>query len=157
MLRVQKEQENQVIKLYILSLATVTARSSTAALSLAIINKLGKSLPSIASILNILLLGILNKEILKVFQGTFLPNNLSCLQVHQLQSEPQNNILIINSILSIRPKEGTVKDYPLVKVWVEGFLNYIMILIIMCKNLLVDLIPNIITFYNQVIQLSAMY
>ena len=157
MLRVQKEQENQVIKLYILSLTIAIARLSIAALFLAIINKLGKLLPSIASILNILLLGVLNKEILKVFQGTFLPNNLSYLQVYQLQSKPQNNILIINSILSIRPKEETIKDYPLVKVWVKGFLNYIIILIIMCKNLLVDLIPNIITFYNQVIQLSTIY
>ena len=157
MLRVQKEQENQVIKLYTLSLTTAIARLSIAALSLAIINKLGKLLLSIASILNILLLGVLNKEILKVFQGTFLSNNLSYLQVHQLQSKPQNNILIINSILSIRLKEGTIKDYPLVKVWVKGFLNYIIILIIMCKNLLVDLIPNIITFYNQVIQLSTIY
>ena len=157
MLRVQKEQENQIIKLYILSLTTAIARLSTAALSLAIINKLGKLLPSIASILNILLLGVLNKEILKVFQGTFLPNNLSYLQVYQLQSKPQNNILIINSILSIRLKEGTVKDYPLVKVQVKGFLNYIIILIIIYKNLLVDLIPNIITFYNQVIQLSTIY
>ena len=43
------------------------ARLSIAVLSLAIINKLGKLLPSIASILNILLLGVLNKEILKVF------------------------------------------------------------------------------------------
>ena len=43
------------------------ARSSTVVLSLAIINKLGKLLLSIASILNILLLGVLNKEILKVF------------------------------------------------------------------------------------------
>ena len=157
MLRVWKEQENQVIELHTLSLATAMARSSTAASSLAVINKLGKLLPSIASILNILLLGILNKEILKVFQGTFLSNNLSYLQVHQLQSKPQNNILIINSILSMRPKEGTIKDYPLVKVQVKGFLNYIIILIIMCKNLLVDLIPNIIAFYNQVIQLSATY
>ena len=157
MLRVQKEQENQVIKLHTLSLTTATARLSIAALSLAIINKLGKSLPSTTSILNILLLSILNKEILKVFQGTFLPNNLFYLQVHQLQSEPQNNILIINSVLSIRLKEGTVKDYPLVKVQVKGFLNYIIILIIICKNLLVDLIPNIITFYNQVIQLSTIY
>ena len=48
----------------------------------------------------------------------------------------------------MRLKEGTVKDYPLVKVWVEGFLNYMMILIIIYKNLLVDLIPNIIAFYN---------
>lgn len=35
----------------------------------------------------------------------------------------------------MRPKEGTIKDYPSVEVWVEGFLNYIMILIVMCKNL----------------------
>ena len=157
MLHVQKEQENQVIKLYTLSLAIIIARLSIAVLSLAIINKLGKLLPSIASILNILLLGVLNKEILKVFQGTFLLNNLSYLQVYQLQSKPQNNILIINSILSIRLKEETIKDYPLVKVQVKGFLNYIIILNIMCKNLLVDLIPNIITFYNQVIQLSTIY
>ena len=157
MLHVQKEQKNQVIKLYTLSLTIAIARLSTAALSLAIINKLGKLLPSIASILNILLLGVLNKEILKVFQGTFLPNNLSYLQVHQLQSKPQNNILIINSVLSIRLKEGTIKNYSLVKVQVKGFLNYIIILIIIYKNLLVDLIPNIITFYNQVIQLSTIY
>ena len=130
MLRVQKEQENQVIKLYILSLTIAIARLSIVVLSLAIINKLGKLLPSIASILNILLLGVLNKEILKVFYGTFLPNNLSYLQVYQLQSKPQNNILIINSILSIRLKKETIKNYPLVKVQVKGFLNYIIILII---------------------------
>ena len=141
MLYVQKEQEDQATKLYTLSLAIVIARSAIAVLSLTLINKLGKLLPSIANILNTLLPSVLNKEILKVFQGTFLPNNLSRLQIYQLQSKPQNNILIINSVLSIRLKKGIIKDYLLVKVQVEGFLNYIIILIVIYKNLSVDLIP----------------
>ena len=67
MLRVRKEQENRAIELHTLSLATATARSSTAASSSAVIDEPGESLPSTASILNILLPGVLNKEILKVF------------------------------------------------------------------------------------------
>ena len=57
----------------------------------------------------------------------------------------------------MRPKEGTAKDYPLVEIWVEGFLNYIMILIVMCENLAVDLVPWMLAFSNQVIWLSAIY
>jgi hypothetical protein len=157
MLRVRKEQEDRATELHTLSLATVTARSATAVSSSTLINEPGELLPSTANILNTLLPGVPNKEILKVFRGTFLPNNLSRLRIHQLWSEPQNDILIVNSVLSIRPKEGTTKDYPSVEVWVEGFLNYIIILIVMCKNLSVDLIPQMLAFCNQVIWLSATY
>jgi hypothetical protein len=117
----------------------------------------GELLPSKANILNSLLPGIPNKEILRVFRGTFSPNNLSRLRIHQLWSEPRNDVLIINSVLSMRPKEGTAKDYPSVEIWVEGFLNYMMILIVMCENLAVDLIPRMLAFSNQVIWLSATY
>jgi len=82
MLRVQKEQEDWATKLYILSLTTVITRLATAVLSLTPINKPGELLPSTANILNTLLPGVLNKEILKVFRGTFLPNNLSRLRIY---------------------------------------------------------------------------
>ena len=57
----------------------------------------------------------------------------------------------------MRPKEETTKNYSLVKVWVESFQNYIMILIIMCKNLAVDLISRMLVFSNQIIWLSVTY
>lgn len=44
----------------------------------------------------------------------------------------------------MRPKEGTIKDYPSVEVWVEGFLNYIMILIVMLTFWISIAIPVLI-------------
>ena len=157
MRRVRQQQEDRATELHTLSLAAATARTPTAASSANLIDEPGESLTSTANILNALLPGVPNKEILKVFRGTFLPNNLSRLRIHQLWSEPRNDVLIVNSVLSMRPKEGTAKDYPSVEVWVEGFQNYIMILIVMCKDLAVDLIPQMLAFSNQVIWLSATY
>jgi hypothetical protein len=157
MLRLRKNQEDRAVELHALSLAAMTTRSLMPASSINPIDEPGELLPSTASILNLLLPGVPNKEILKVFRGTFLPNNLSRLRTHQLWIEPKNDILIVNSILSMRPKEGTAKDYPSVEVWVEGFLNYMMILVVMCKDLSADLIPRMLAFCNQVIWLSATY
>jgi hypothetical protein len=156
-LRIQKQQEDRATELHALSLAAVTARASAAESAAILTDEPGELLPSSASILNVLLPGVPNKEILKVFRGTFLPNNLSRLRIHQLWSEPQNDVLIVNSVLSMRPKEGTAKDYPSVEVWIEGFLNYTMILIVMCKNLATDLIPQMLAFSNQITWLSATY
>ena len=116
MLRIRKEQEDRAVELHTLSLAAATTKSSATAVSSALIDEPGELLPSTATILNTLLPGVPNKEILKVFRGTFLPNNLSRLRIHQLWSEPRNDILVLNSVLSMRSKEETTKDYPSVKV-----------------------------------------
>ena len=133
--------------------ATTTSKTYTAPI---IANNLSEPLPPSAKALKLCLLGIIKKDYLDIFKGTFNLENLTYLQIYTTYIKLINKTRIKNSILVIRKAKVDKKLFIDKSIQFKGFTNYVIIISTVCTCLL-DLITSMLLQINIIYKLATQY
>ncbi len=107
--------------------------------------------------------GLLQEEIVRIFQNKFKPINLyRSRYMHELQFDslhPQDHIGIENSVLKLRKTSRTYKDFgnSFYEVWAYAFYNYTTILVFLLGRKVPDFHSALAQFYSNIYKLFWVY
>ena len=147
--------------------AEVAAASTTAGtqarMSTAEEDDITGEVPPEVTIITLRFAGVLQEEIVRVFQNKFKPINLFRLRhMYGLRFDAlqdHDRIDIEDGILRFRKTSGTYKDFgkSFYDVWADAFHNYTTILVSLFSKEAPDLHTILAKFYNNVYELSTVY
>ena len=107
--------------------------------------------------------GLLEEEIVRIFQNKFKPINLYRLcQIRRLRLNSlhdQDRIGIEDNMLKLQKTSGTYKDFgtSFYEVWADAFHNYTIILVSLFGRAITDLHSVLAEFYTKIYKLSIVY
>ena len=107
--------------------------------------------------------GLLQEEIVRIFQNKFKPINLYCLRhMRALRFDAlhdQDRIGIEDGMIKLRKTSGTYKDFgkSFYEVWADAFHNYTTIPIFLFGREVLDLYSALAEFYTNIYELSTVY